>query len=113
MRGEVLHYDEDQGFGFITGADGNRYTLAREDLRREAGLPEVRPSNSSRLADGHAMFFRSAPNLPVRPPTPPLQPPPQLRPAMRPRHVSRNISAVPLNKVRPNRLACGATSGGV
>ncbi|TGV84594.1 DUF805 domain-containing protein, partial [Mesorhizobium sp. M2D.F.Ca.ET.145.01.1.1] len=23
MRGEVLHYDEDQGFGFITGADGS------------------------------------------------------------------------------------------
>lgn len=36
MRGEVLHYDEDQGFGFITGADGNRYTFAREDMRREA-----------------------------------------------------------------------------
>jgi uncharacterized membrane protein YhaH (DUF805 family)/cold shock CspA family protein len=38
MRGEVLHYDEDQGFGFITGADGNRYTFAREDLRRETTL---------------------------------------------------------------------------
>lgn len=38
MRGEVLHYDEDQGFGFITGADGNRYTFAREDLRREAAM---------------------------------------------------------------------------
>ena len=34
--GEVLHYDEAQGFGFITGADGNRYTFAREDLRRGA-----------------------------------------------------------------------------
>jgi uncharacterized membrane protein YhaH (DUF805 family)/cold shock CspA family protein len=34
MRGEVLHYDEAQGFGFITGADGNRYTFRREDLRR-------------------------------------------------------------------------------
>ncbi|TIU14951.1 MAG: DUF805 domain-containing protein, partial [Mesorhizobium sp.] len=38
MRGEVLHYDEDQGFGFIAGADGNRYTFAREDLRREATI---------------------------------------------------------------------------
>lgn len=36
MQGEVLHYDEAQGFGFITGADGNRYTFAREDLRRGA-----------------------------------------------------------------------------
>lgn len=34
MRGEVLHYDEAQGFGFITGQDGNRYTFRREDLRR-------------------------------------------------------------------------------
>ncbi|MBZ9675282.1 DUF805 domain-containing protein [Mesorhizobium sp. ES1-1] len=39
MRGEVLHYDEDQGFGFITGADGNRYTFWREDLRRETVMP--------------------------------------------------------------------------
>ncbi|CDX26012.1 conserved membrane hypothetical protein [Mesorhizobium sp. ORS 3324] len=35
MRGEVLHYDEQQGFGFIAGADGQRYGFAREDLRRE------------------------------------------------------------------------------
>jgi uncharacterized membrane protein YhaH (DUF805 family)/cold shock CspA family protein len=39
MRGEVLHYDEDQGFGFITGADGNRYTFTRENLRRQAAMP--------------------------------------------------------------------------
>lgn len=38
MRGEVLHYDEDQGFGFITGADGNRYTFTRENLRRQTAL---------------------------------------------------------------------------
>ena len=34
MRGEVLHYDEAQGFGFITGADGNRYGFGREDLAK-------------------------------------------------------------------------------
>ncbi|MBA3446819.1 MAG: DUF805 domain-containing protein [Pseudaminobacter sp.] len=34
MRGEVLHYDETQGFGFIAGADGNRYPFGRENLRR-------------------------------------------------------------------------------
>lgn len=40
MRGEVLHYDEGQGFGFITGADGNRYTFTRESLRRgETAMP--------------------------------------------------------------------------
>lgn len=38
MRGEVLHYDETQGFGFITGADGNRYTFTRENLRRQAPM---------------------------------------------------------------------------
>ena len=40
MRGEVLHYDEDQGFGFITGADGNRYTFTRESLRRKTAMPK-------------------------------------------------------------------------
>jgi uncharacterized membrane protein YhaH (DUF805 family)/cold shock CspA family protein len=34
MRGEVLHYDEDHGFGFITGENGKRYAFRREDLRR-------------------------------------------------------------------------------
>ncbi|MER9299854.1 DUF805 domain-containing protein [Mesorhizobium sp. M0621] len=38
MRGEVLHYDEEQGFGFITGADGNRYTFTRENLRRQTAM---------------------------------------------------------------------------
>ncbi|TIT31995.1 MAG: DUF805 domain-containing protein [Mesorhizobium sp.] len=38
MRGEVLHYDEDQGFGFIIGADGNRYTFTRENLRRQSAM---------------------------------------------------------------------------
>src|SRR5690606_29934821 len=34
MRGEVLYYDEAQGFGFLQGADGNRYTFTAENLRR-------------------------------------------------------------------------------
>lgn len=51
MRGEVLHYDQAQGFGFIAGVDGNRYTFAREDLRGTA-IPgkgtqiEFQPSGS-------------------------------------------------------------------
>lgn len=27
MRGTVFHYDEDQDFGYINGADGKRYYL--------------------------------------------------------------------------------------
>ncbi len=38
MRGDILHYDEAQGFGFIDGEDGNRYGFAREDLRVAAQL---------------------------------------------------------------------------
>jgi uncharacterized membrane protein YhaH (DUF805 family)/cold shock CspA family protein len=38
MRGEVLHYDAAQGFGFLAGADGQRYSFTRESLRREASL---------------------------------------------------------------------------
>jgi uncharacterized membrane protein YhaH (DUF805 family)/cold shock CspA family protein len=51
VRGEVLHYDDSQGFGFISGADGNRYTVKREDLRRDSALAsgasiEFQPSGS-------------------------------------------------------------------
>lgn len=35
MRGEVIYYDEAQGFGFIQGADGERYTFTAENLRRQ------------------------------------------------------------------------------
>ena len=38
MRGEVLHYDDDLGHGFIGGDDGNRYTFDRRDLRQEGRL---------------------------------------------------------------------------
>lgn len=38
MRGDILHYDEAQGFGFIDGDDGNRYGFAREDLRVDTPL---------------------------------------------------------------------------
>jgi len=34
MRGEVLHYDDELGFGFINGTDGKRYAFERSDLRR-------------------------------------------------------------------------------
>lgn len=34
MRGEVFQYDDQQGFGFINGADGKRYAFERKDLRR-------------------------------------------------------------------------------
>jgi uncharacterized membrane protein YhaH (DUF805 family)/cold shock CspA family protein len=49
MRGRVLYYDETQGFGFIQGADGNRYTFAAEDMRRRTPIVkgtavEFRPS---------------------------------------------------------------------
>ncbi len=34
MRGEVLHYDDSIGQGFISGDDGNRYAFARADLQQ-------------------------------------------------------------------------------
>ena len=43
MRGEVLHYDEAQGFGFIAGSDGNRYTFRREDLRQAFPIAKGMP----------------------------------------------------------------------
>lgn len=38
MRGAVFHYDEDQDFGYINGADGKRYIFMREDLSREVSM---------------------------------------------------------------------------
>jgi uncharacterized membrane protein YhaH (DUF805 family) len=43
MRGEVLHYDDDQGFGFINGSDGKRYAFERADLRRLIPLTKGTP----------------------------------------------------------------------
>lgn len=34
MRGEVLHYDDGAGQGFISGDDGNRYSFERSDLQQ-------------------------------------------------------------------------------
>ncbi len=62
MRGEVLHYDEAHGFGFITGDDGNRYTFRREDLRR-----------SFPLSRGVAVEFRQSGDQ-ARDVAPPLSP---------------------------------------
>ena len=38
MRGEVLHYDDKIGQGFISGDDGNRYAFARSDLQQLSPL---------------------------------------------------------------------------
>lgn len=38
MRGEILHFDDTQGFGFIAGEDDNRYGFGREDLASAASL---------------------------------------------------------------------------
>ena len=63
MRGEVLHYDEANWFGFITGEDGNRYTFRREDLRR-----------SFPLSKGAAVEFRQSGDQ-AQDVSPPLSPP--------------------------------------
>ncbi len=47
MRGEVLHFDEGQGFGYISGADGNPYTFRREDLRRQTAIAKGMTSSST------------------------------------------------------------------
>jgi uncharacterized membrane protein YhaH (DUF805 family)/cold shock CspA family protein len=50
MRGEVLHYDDDLGVGFITGEDQQRYGFERSDMRRlvlvvKGTRVEFRPDN--------------------------------------------------------------------
>lgn len=34
MRGEILHYDVEQGIGFISADDGSRYMFSRNDLQQ-------------------------------------------------------------------------------
>lgn len=43
MRGVVFHFDEDQDFGYIDGADGKRYIFVREDVRQEVSLARGTP----------------------------------------------------------------------
>ena len=38
MRGAVYHYDQDQDFGYINGADGKRYIFSRSDLKTDVSL---------------------------------------------------------------------------
>jgi len=50
MRGEVLHYDDELGVGFITGQDSQRYGFERADMRRlvlvvKGTRVEFRPDN--------------------------------------------------------------------
>lgn len=77
MRGDVLHYDETQGFGFIAGADGNRYTFAREDLRHMATVSkgaqvEFQPSGGQarEVFAIQAPLAASSASAPVRAATP-------------------------------------------
>lgn len=34
MRGEVIHYDDGQGIGYISGDDGERYGFTRADMKQ-------------------------------------------------------------------------------
>lgn len=47
MRGEILHYDVEQGIGFIAAEDGNRYLFSRGDLMQ-----------SQRVGKGTKVDFR-------------------------------------------------------
>lgn len=47
MRGEILHYDVEQGIGFVSADDGNRYMFSRNDLQQ-----------SQRVGKGTRIDFR-------------------------------------------------------
>lgn len=52
MRGDVLHFDEELGIGFIAGADGKRYSFERGELRQL--VPIGRGTPLEFLPDGDA-----------------------------------------------------------
>lgn len=69
MRGDVLHYDEVQGFGFITGADGNQYTFAREDVRHaQAKVPGAAVEFQPKGGQAKLIVAASVPAQPAAPP---------------------------------------------
>ncbi len=52
MRGDVLHFDEELGIGFIAGADGKRYSFERSELRQM--VPIGRGTPLEFMPDGDA-----------------------------------------------------------
>ncbi len=80
MRGEVLHYDEAHGFGFITGADGAPYRFGREDLVRAFPIgrgTQVQFDEEGERARRIVPVGRGEPTLldPLPPPTVGREPP--------------------------------------
>ncbi|RVD13148.1 MAG: DUF805 domain-containing protein [Mesorhizobium sp.] len=52
MRGAVLHYDQDQDYGYINGIDGKRYIFTHNDLNQgvtlaRGALVEFRPDDGT------------------------------------------------------------------
>ena len=75
MRGTLFHYDEDQDYGYINGADGKRYIFARADLRQK--VPMVRGTLVEfRAGDGtaHDIVAAASPAGDKSPPRRPQQP---------------------------------------
>lgn len=104
MRGEVLHYDQNHGFGFITGEDGNRYTFRREDL--SASFP---------LSKGVAVEFREnggearEVSLPA---TSPRQPSHAETPSARAASLTATTIAGPAVRREPQRYGRNAVGDG-
>ena len=113
MRGEVLHYDEAQGFGFINGSDGNRYTFRREDLQQafpvsKGTLLEFRESGEQ-ARDISPVGGTAAAPATATPSVTPAMSATAASPAPRPQHFGRFavLAARPRRQVR----GYGTTSG--
>jgi uncharacterized membrane protein YhaH (DUF805 family)/cold shock CspA family protein len=104
MRGEVLHYDDAHGFGFITGEDGNRYTFRREDLRR--AFP---------LSRGTAVEFRQSGDRAqdVSSPVTAAQVSAPAEAVQAPAHLTATPIATPAARPAPQRYGRNAVGNGV
>jgi cold shock CspA family protein len=67
MRGTVIHYDEDQDYGYINGVDGKRYIFARDDLAQ--GVSVTRGALVEFRADDGAAHDIVAATAPGRDPS--------------------------------------------
>lgn len=67
MRGAVIHYDEDQDYGYINGVDRKRYIFAREDLAQR--VPVTKGTLVEFRADDGTAHDIVAATAPVRDPS--------------------------------------------
>ena len=66
MRGEILDFDYNRGMGLIAGADGNRYSFTRLDLRNPAPVyPRMQVGFAAVGEQAHDIYVVAPVHMPI------------------------------------------------